>query len=455
MKNNVILLFIAIGLGFFTYFYQELGDRERKAEIEKSEEILNFKAMGELKSFSLPHVKVAFGDGHYELDPSGVVIDASRVEKFLGQLSYVKVKRVLEPAEVDDRKNFITDNSLKMSFQFQNGAASFILGEQLSFARDFYMEVEKRINGKVTKQIVVAFNSETLDQVYAKEVAHRSDHLYRRFKNLYFLSEEYFRDHRIFGPWMNSQWSLQRIYVDNNRNIGYSLLLDKKATNPEVPSFLSLDIEGLKKYEQKLAYLEAKKIIPFDNEALLTTENRLAMVIVSSTKGNSRFSLYKKLNSTLEGYYIVFPDKKLLYEVSKEQADLFLGSVQQFWSLKLWQTRPQEMSFTFNERIYNVKLISDKGVFRVESDAKQPVHLEFQKLISFLGQEASYWVSGEEVAQSYIKQFAMAWGKGEFFLMIRSGEILLYHRQSKQGLVYKIPGRIPFGVVEDDYFINE
>lgn len=453
MKNNLILLFVAIGIGFYTYFYQELGDIEKKIEIEKTEEILNFKVMGEVKSFSLPYVKVKFVGNQYQLESSGEEIDPGRVEKFLGQLSYVKVKRVLKPEEVDTRENFISDDSLKMTFLFENGEASFTLGDQLSFSRDFYMEVEKKIKGTVTRQLVVASNSEVIDQVYAKEVAHRSDHLYRRFKSLYFLSEEFFRDHRIFGSWMSSKWSLQRIYIDNNLNIGYSLLLDKKATNPAVPDFLDLDIESFKKYEKELAYLEAKKIITFSNENMLSTDKRLAMVIVSSTKGNSRFSLYKNLNSTLSGHYIVFPEKKILYEITKEQADLFLGPVQKFWILKLWKERPTDMRITFNKEAFNIKLISEKGVFRVESDSKTPIHLEFQRLINFLGQKGSYWVSGAEVAESYIKQFSINWGKGEFFLMIRSGEILLYHRESKQGLVFKIPGRIPFGVVEEDYFL--
>ena len=56
-------------------------------------------------------------------------------------------------------------------------------------------------------------------------------------------------------------------------------------------------------------------------------------------------------------------------------------------------------------------------------------------------------------SENYLKQFSLDWGEGEFFLMIRSGEVLLYHRESMQGLIFKIQGRIPFGVVEGDYFI--
>lgn len=453
MKKNLILLFVAIGLGFFTYFYQELGDRQKRAEVEKSEEILNFNAMGEVRSFSLAHVQVAFRDNKYVLLPSKEEIDSNRVNKFLGQLSLVKVKRVLDNDEIEDRLAFIPDNALKMTFRFENGEASFILGNKLDFSREFYLEVEKKIHGKVTKQLVIAFNSEVSDQVYEKKVAHRSDHLYLRFKALYQLTSEFFRDHRIFGEWMDSKWSLKRIYIDNNLNIGYSLLLDKKATNPPVPSFLHLDKNAILKFEEKLAYLEAYKIIPFNNNDILSSDKRLAIVIVSSSKGVIRFSLYKNLNSKFSGHYISFGNKNLLYEIKKEEADLFLGSVQKFWQLHLWNKRPDSLDITFGENPFHIKITSVKGSFTVESDHKKPIHLEFQKLMNFLGQRASYWVSGPEVASSYIKQFSLDWGKGEFFLMIRSGEILLYHRDSKQGLVYKIPGRIPFGVVEDDYFL--
>ena len=176
------------------------------------------------------------------------------------------------------------------------------------------------------------------------------------------------------------------------------------------------------------------------------------MVIVSSTKGTSRFSLYKELNSKLSGHYVVFPDWKLLYEITKEQANLFKGSVQKFWRLQAWKTFPNELNIKFDDKDYAVRISSGEGIFKAKSDIGVAIHLEFQKLIDFLGQRADYWISGEEVAASYIKQFSIDWGEGEFFLMIRSGEILLYHKQSKQGLVYKIPGRIPFGVVEGDYF---
>lgn len=452
MKNNVILLIISIGLGFFTYYYQELGDRTREVEVEKAQEILNFQAMGEVRSFSLPHVKIRYGDNSYFLDPANEEVDVARVNKFLEQISYVKVKRIIDYSEVNKRSDFITNDELKMTFTFENGSASFILGEKLNFSRDFYLEVEKTINGKTKKQLVVAFNSEVLDQVYAKEEAHRSDHQFNRFKSLYYLSEAFFRDHRIFGPWMNSKWSLQRIYIDNNRNVGHSLLLDKRKTNPAIPNFLELDIKAVQKFEKEFAVLEASKVITFNNEELLSGDKRFAMVIVSSTKGTSRFSLYKDLNSELRGHYIVFPDRKLLYEITKEQADLFKGSVQRFWKLQAWNSLPNELKIKFDDKKYSVRISSGEGIFKANSDKAVAVHLEFQKLIDFLGQRADYWVSGEEVAASYIKQFSIDWGQGEFFLMIRSGEILLYHSQSKQGLVYKIPGRIPFGVVEGDYF---
>ncbi len=453
MKNNLILLVFALGLGVFTYYYQELGEREERAEKEKEEEILNFNALGEVRSFHLPHVKIKFEEGKYRLDPTGEEVDPNRVNKFLEQLSYIKVKRVLTPDEIKERKDFITNDELKMTFSFENGSATFTLGEQLSFSRNFYLEVEKNIKGEISKQLVIAFNSEVLDQVYAEEEAHRSDHQYRRFQSLYYLSKEFFRDHRIFGPWMDSQWSLQRIYIDNNRNIGYSLLLDKKTTNPIIPDFLSLNTEEVMKFEKEFALQEAKKIIPYDNEKLINKEKRLAMVIVSSTKGSIQYELYKEINSELKEHYIVFPDRKLLYEISNEQANLYLGSVQKFWNLKFWEKRPDSLRMKFNGEAFQLDIQSTDGIFKVKSDHKTPIHLEFQKLINFLGNKADYWISGEEVAQNYIKQFSLDWGKGEFFLMIRSGEILLYHSESKQGLVFKISGRFPFGAIESDYFL--
>ncbi|MAF77183.1 MAG: hypothetical protein CME60_03415 [Halobacteriovoraceae bacterium] len=457
MNKNVILFLTCIGLGTFTYYYQELGDREQKREREREEEILNFKALGEVKSFELPHVSIQYADGHYELKETQETVDSQRVDKFLGQLSYIKVKRVLSDKEREERSQYIPNDDLKMTFHFENGKASFVLGEKLSFSRDFYLEITKEINGQQEKQLVIAFNSEVVDEVYAKEVAHKSDHLYRRFKSLYYLSEDFFRDHRVFGPWMDSKWSLQRIYIDNNRNKGHSLLLDKKQTNPEIPSFINLNETAVREYEKELAYLSAKRVISFHNPKILNNEKRLAMVIVSSTKGSTRFNLYKDLNQEFKGYFLAFPDRSYLYELTQEQAELFLGSVQRFWSLKLWQgKRPDglKLNMNFPDGKYQVNLPPvTEQVFKVTSDRGRAIHLEFQKLINFLSGPADYWVAGEGIAENYLKQFSLDWGEGEFFLMIRSGEVLLYHRESMQGLIFKIQGRIPFGVVEGDYFI--
>lgn len=456
MSKNLVLFLSCVALGTFTYFYQEIGEREERKEKEISEEILNFKAMGELRGFQLPSVEVEYAKDKYYLKESGDEIDPSRVNKFLGQLSFVKVRRVLEKKEVEKRSNFIPTDEFKMAFTFENGTATFTLGDKLGFSRDFYLEVEKEIRGKVSKQIIVAFNSEVVDEVYAKEIAHKSDHLYRRFKSLYYLSEEFFRDHRIFGQWMDSKWSLQRVYIDNNRTKGHSVLLDKRNTNPKCPSFLSFDLKKAQEFEKALANLSAKRIVAFNNPKILDNEKREAMIIVSSTKGNTRFNLYKDLNQDLKGYFIAFADKNLLYEITDEQAGLFLGSVEKYWKMNLWDemNRPKSLSISFNGKSYKVDL-PERGstAFKVDSDKGEAVHLEFQKLINFLGQPSSYWVSGEELATSSIKQFSLDWGEGEFFLMIRSDEVVLYHRESKQGLVYSIKGQMPIGLVEGEYFL--
>ncbi len=77
--------------------------------------------------------------------------------------------------------------------------------------------------------------------------------------------------------------------------------------------------------------------------------------------------------------------------------------------------------------------------------------MAFQQLIKFLGQSALYYTEGVELLQLYDKQLSLDWGAGEFFLMMRSGEVLLYHKETMQALVYKIQGQVPFSVSKKEY----
>ena len=58
MKNNLTYGFILVGLLTFTYFFQELKERERNRDKDQKEILLNQSELGPLKGFKMGPVEI-------------------------------------------------------------------------------------------------------------------------------------------------------------------------------------------------------------------------------------------------------------------------------------------------------------------------------------------------------------------------------------------------------------
>ena len=92
MKNNIIYTLILFGLLTFTYFFQELEERE-KFELKDKKEIL-FKA-GKFSSFKIGDAHVVKAENEYFLKKSNYLASEEKVSKVFKILSGIRVEKVL------------------------------------------------------------------------------------------------------------------------------------------------------------------------------------------------------------------------------------------------------------------------------------------------------------------------------------------------------------------------
>lgn len=447
MKRNLILFAIACALAAFTYFFQELKDREQYTEEQKRGLLLDPQKLGELKGFKLPSITLSKQGNKYLL-ASGEIADERKVDWFMTILAGIKMKRVLPESEWDPSKRdqFFPNNEEKVEFVFENGRVTFLLGQKLTFDQSFYMEV---VNGEEVSR-VVAFDSGPMETIYDKEQGHRSDHRYRRFQSLFYLKPDFFRDYRIFRHWMTKKWSLLEVDVDSRRNRHYSINFPEASTNPPVPFFLKKNKKVMRKYEELLVEMEGKRYAlevdqDFEKEPLGT-------LVVNSTQGEARLTLLRSKRDS-KAYYLKSSLDERIYLLEDKYARVFFQPVQEFWEMKLSEKPIQKVTIKFpKEEAVEVNFERKDGQFKAISSGKEASHKSFKELVSFLSRPASHWVAGVGVEEGYIEQFAVDWGLGPFFLMIRSGEVLLYHKEKAQGLVFTLEGSPPFPMIKEKYF---
>ena len=446
MKRNLILLALAIGLGSFTYYYQELGDRQEREEEKHKGMLLDPAVLGELKAFRLPEVDITKQGDQYLFPDSGGLADERKVDWFFSILSGIRAKRIIpkEKWEQSKRSEFFPNDNEEMTFIFENGQVTFLLGKKLEFDRSFYIEVK---NGEKVSH-VVAFDSGPLDTAYEKKEGHRADHHFRRFQSLFYLSKDFFRDYRFFRHWMHKKWSLLEVAVDSTRNIAYSINFPEGQTSPKVPFFLSLKTEVVLAFEKRVVHLEGKSFAAKEDQNFF--EEPLSTMKINSTLGAATLTLLRSKRDK-KAHFIKSSLDEFFYKIDEKTAKVLFLNIQDFWSKKIWEQRPNEMTFRFpNREEQKVSFKYDNGAFKAFPDA---LHAPFKKFVDFFSKPADYWSAGDSLKDGFIHQFTVDWGKGPFFLMIRTGEVLLYHKESKQGLIYSIEGLPPFPLIGNEYFL--
>ena len=450
MKRNLLLFIVTVTLGIFTYFFQEVPQRAAFEEEKKKGVVLDPDALGELSGFELPRVGIEKQGAPFFITKSRHLVDSRKIDWFMNILSNIKIKRIISSKEWDEsqRTSFFPNKTEKMIFKFKKGKVTFLLGKKLDFDQSFYMEVN---DGKKTSR-VIAFDDGQLESVYNKEDGHRNDHRYRRFRSLFYLNEGFFRDYRIFRHWnKKKKWSLLEVTIDGKTNRKFTLNFPKGETVPRSPFFLKADLKKFSEMERALVSLEGIGVM--DKEASFYEEEPFSKMTLNSTEGEVRLSLFYKKGDKANIFLKSSLDN-LIYKIDKKQADPFLKNLQTFWDLRPLKNDPESLKIAFNpnkEDFISINFKKEDHRFYAIAKGKEGNHNNFKGLINFLKKSADSWHFEVGLMDSFIPQFKLDWGYGPFYLGIRSGEIVLYHKEKYHALIYKIIGTPPIKMLKEEY----
>ena len=165
MKTNAIYFLILTCLLTFTYFFQELKEREKYDEKDRREILFNEKVYGDFLGFHLNGTDFFKGkNGHFKIKKN-IPISQDKVLKVLNTLSGLRVEKILPITEKDLSKNkkfFFPDKEKKITFKFKNQRMVFSLGQKLSYSQSFYFKID---TGKKSLWGIAKDVSETFSRV--------------------------------------------------------------------------------------------------------------------------------------------------------------------------------------------------------------------------------------------------------------------------------------------------
>lgn len=423
MKKNLVLLCVCAGLSIGIYYFQEVGDLEKKEARIKRDQLFDPSSLGEIQEISTAQVRLVNSDNGYKIHNSEKNVDERKLQVFFDAIAGIRIQRVIEKEEIKEKNietYFTTQGSSleRLVFKFEKSKIEFYLGRKLEFDQSFYMKVIH--NDKI--KYLIAFDSKALETAVAKESYHRNDMKYRRFQSLFYLNDDFFEDYRVFSHWMTSEWSFKLLKSDSKRNAAFELNFVNGSTAPKRPYFLSGNVEAIKEYEKRLALMEGV----LSTVRLSGKQKEKAKIILTSTKGEATLDIYLDQNE----YWLKSSLQPLFIKIKKEDALLLLGSVQEFWNLRAFEKDIEKVKVAFGQNEYETR----------NTD-----------LINFFKNEAKYWVSSEYLGPKYKTLMSVDFGYGMFNIIKGEHEILLVDKKNFQALAYSTKSAKLFPLSEGAY----
>ena len=387
MKNNIIYTFILFGLLTFTYFFQELKERE-KFELKDKKEIL-FKA-GDFSSFKIGDAHVLKVENEYFLKKSNYLVSEEKVSKVFKILSGIRVDKILplSSQKVIENKNlFFPKEERKISFLFKKNKFDFYLGNKLEFSQSFYFRV---INaGKLTWGI--AKDVSDFEGFYRKENYERSPKRYNRLVNLLSLNDEFFRKEKIL-----KNTDIKKVKILSLKNETFTVDLKEKKTYPEKFKGLHYSKAKLNVFPQDLLNLKAKFIEKTYLKSKL--EKKLSQIELFASEGAKiTLDLFGEYKGR-KGFFLTHSGKSTLSHLDQREVTPFFLTVQEFWDL-----RPKKDLSLKNISVNGTKELKGKNLQKVLSFLlKRPNRVSLLKESS-LGKE-HLSIKGEKLSFKVFKE---------------------------------------------------
>jgi hypothetical protein len=459
--KNLTLFFILVLALVGTYIFEEKSNAVNEAITAKKTALLDMGKLGEIKAIS--GVKLNFikkGDSYFSKE-NGLRLSQDRLAEFFEILSSQKVKTFLDQTEVNKVgiPFYIPDQSMKMTFIFEKGEATFTLGKKLDYDQTFYMLVSKE-----GKSQVVIVNDESPDPgAYASDEEYKkSDMKYKRLEMLFLLTNKYFYDTRVFKDfnYIQDKINFKNISISTFRNKKYSVNFENSTTNPPPPSGIPYFEENWISFLRFLTKLEGKSLY-YPSDPKLLDEALSQFEVQDRENRLYTLEVYKKYGEE-KGYFLKSSLDNIIYQLKPEDAQYFFVNVQDFWLKKILpKSKEYNLKITFYKGQTEDVKIEDKELFKVLPTDKKYTEgairaLEFKRLLEFFKTEGNMVealnLSPSEILKKNILR--VQFENRNLSVILDENEATIVDLDQKFMIHHYIGAKLPFSIKYEDYFIT-
>ena len=462
--RNVFLFIILVLLIIFIYFFEEIGGKNRRQVLEQEGLIFDAKDLGELKGFKTQNAELIKGRKKYYTVNKHVLVDDYKVNQVFALLSKIKVKRYLTDEEVKKQNiaSYFPEDTVSVTFIFNDANIKFNLGYKLDFDESFYMEVENAN----TSQWIIAYDSGPMEGIYSKKNRHNSSNKYDRIKSLLLLDDKFFYDMYIFkAQKKDSTFQIwDNVKINNiKEKKSFDLSFSKLQTSPNIFKGLIYNKKAIKDFGMRLLSLRGIDITTqFSKIGLKNLLLKLEFNIgFDNAQDVFLYSSYKGKN----GFFLITDFDDVLYELEESSAKVLFQKYQSFWDKRIFALYSNlgktdiffEIKFK-DETRYQLKIPASKefDIVRVIQDDPIPKIKSFKKLFSFFMERgANYSTIYSSNDYNLLKDeiFSLRFEKMHIHVVYNKGELILINKTFQYKLHYEVGDLLPVKSKRSDFFI--
>jgi|GEM_PF-3742972 len=420
MKKTLILLFVAIGLGVFTYYHEELGTERKLAKEKKQKALFDAADLGGFVGVKFPKLTIKKIDNRFRVLETNQLVDERKFQGVLDQLGQLQVKKIVEntngsggQAPKLERQLFIPDDTHQFIFLFEKGEIPVTLGKKLEYDQAFYIEIK---SPKETK-IVLAVDASPETRPMTERDHELNPYKYKDLITTIHLMPSFYYDNHVWRSLDHYPHPkrIESVSIENNRNI--KMLIDYKqgTISPSPPAGVQLLAEAFPDFAKALLQMEGGRVI--DGELAKDIEGQIARLELQYQGKLATLQLFRKVKvqrkipdpknplkfkivtDQLDGHFIKTNLEKDLFEVSSSQAKILFSSAQEFYEKRIYKNFADQtltldgdreekfgISFPGGEK---ADLVIPRGddfqvVMAQENSKYHPQNKTFSELFSFL-----------------------------------------------------------------------
>ena len=462
LKHRNLLLFVLLVIALAgTYIFEERGNKIKEEKDAKRNALLDTATLGDIASIHGIKLNFERRGGFYYDKENNLRLREERLDEFFQILGGIKVKTFLNQEEVAKvgESFYIPDPSMRMTFKFDKGEMTFVLGKKLDYDQTFYMQVIRDNKS----QIVIA-NDESPDPgVYESDDQYKkSDVKYKRLQVVFLLTNRYFYDTRVFRDfhYPDDKINFETIKISTFRNKSYSISFKDSTTMPAPPKGISYFDENWVSFHRFLSKLEGKGVY-YPAQTGLLDEILSQFEVVDRENRKYTLDVYKKYGEE-NGYFLKTSLDNIVYQLKPEDAQYFFVNVQDFWLKKL---APKEKSFNLTVTFFNGKTetvkIDDKELFKVFPTNNKFTEasiraLEFKRLVEFFKMEGNHVndldISPTEILKKNIMR--VQFDNRNLSVILEENEAIIVDLDNKVMIHHLVGEKLPFSIKYDDYFMG-